>query len=151
MTVQAIPIGQKTKPLASAIAVIALLMPAVPALAATDAVTGTWGAVTSGGDGKPKCRGTALLVFHEGRYFKVLPDVGSTGGKNQLILAQSTYRLSGGRLLVAQALSFTQPEPRRTYLVSRIGERALILQGLEQVTFKPCPPIDPKALDRVVK
>ena len=114
-----------------------------------DAVTGTWGAVQA--DGAPKCEGTTVLVFHQGQYFRVLPNVGSTGGNNQLILNRSNYRLRGDRLVVAQGLSFTNPEPRRTYLVQRIGEPALILQGKERVTFKPCPPIDPAGLDAVVK
>jgi hypothetical protein len=114
-----------------------------------DAVTGTWGAVQA--DGGPKCEGTTVMVFHEGEYFRVLPNVGSTGGNNQLILTRSTYRLRGDRLVVAQALSFSNPEPRRTFLVQRIGERSLILQGRERVTFKPCPSIDPSSLDAVVK
>jgi hypothetical protein len=114
-----------------------------------DAVEGTWGAVQA--DGAPKCAGTTVLVFHQGRYFRVLPNVGSTGGNNQLILSSSSYRLRGDQLVVAQALSFTYPEPRRTFVVQRIGGRALILQGKERVTFKPCPPIDPAGLDAVVK
>lgn len=114
-----------------------------------DAVTGTWGAVQA--DGAPKCGGTTVLVFHEGRYFRVLPNVGSTGGNNQLILSRSTYDLNGDRLTVAPALSFTNPEPRRRFLVQRIGEPALILQGKERVTFRPCPPIDPASLDDAVK
>lgn len=114
-----------------------------------DVVAGTWGAVQE--DGKPKCGGTTVLVFHEGRYFRVLPNVGSTGGNNQLILSRSSYILRGDRLIVAPALSFTNPEPRRRFLVQRIGEPALILQGKERVTFKPCPPIDPASLDDVVK
>lgn len=114
-----------------------------------DAVAGTWGAVQA--DGAPKCEGTTVMVFHQGTYFRVLPNVGSTGGINQLILNRSTYRLRGDRLVVAQGLSFTNPEPRRTFLVPRIGGRSLILQGKGRVTFKPCPPIDPKGLDAVVK
>lgn len=123
--------------------------PQAAAQSKPDAVTGTWGAVRA--DGAPKCHGTTVLVFHQGTYFRVLPNVGSTGGINQLILTRSTYRLRGDRLVVAQALSFSNPEPRRTYLVQRIGEPALILQGKERVTFKPCPPIDPTRLDAVVK
>ncbi len=114
-----------------------------------DVVAGTWGAVQA--DGAPKCGGTTVLVFHDGRYFRVLPNVGSTGGNNQLILSRSTYALSGDRLTVAPALSFTNPEPRRRFLVQRIGEPALVLQGKERVTFKPCSPIDPASLDDVVK
>lgn len=114
-----------------------------------DAVTGTWGAVQA--DGVTKCEGTTVIVFHQGRYFRVLPNVGSTGGNNQLILTKSTYRLRGDRLVVAAALSFTNPLPRQTFVVQRVGERALILQGKERVTFKPCPSIDPAGLDAVVK
>jgi hypothetical protein len=114
-----------------------------------DAVEGTWGAVQA--DGAPKCEGTTVLVFHQRQYFRVLPNVGSTGGNNQLILTRSTYRLRGDQLVIAPALSFTNPEPRRTFLVQRIGERSLILQGKERATFKVCPPIDPKGLDAVVK
>ncbi len=117
--------------------------------AETDVVTGTWGAVQA--DGTPKCDGTTVLVFHQGRYFRVLPNVGSTGGNNQLILSRSTYVLTADRLVVAQALSFTNPEPRRVFLVQRIGGLSLILQDKELVTFKPCPPIDPASLDLVVK
>lgn len=131
------------------VALLATLIGPSPSFG-SDPVSGTWGAVADG-SGKPKCQGTAVLVFHEGRYFKILPDVTSTGGSNQLILAQSTYRLIGDRLEVAQPLSLTNPEPRRTYLVPRIGEPTLILQGKERVTFKPCPTIDPAGLDRVVK
>lgn len=117
--------------------------------ARADVVAGTWGAVQR--DGAPKCAGTTVLVFHEGKYFRVLPNVGSTGGNNQLILSRSTYELRGDRLTVAPALSFTNPEPRRRFLVQRIGDRALILQGKERVTFKPCPAIDPAGLDDIVK
>ncbi len=117
--------------------------------AAGDSVGGTWGVVQA--DGAPKCAGTTVLVFHQGRYFKVLPNVGSTGGNNQLILAHSAYQLRGDRLVVAPSLSFTQPEPRQTFLVQRIGEPALILQGKDRVTFKRCPPINPAKLDAVVK
>jgi len=131
---------------------ILILLAATPVATArsrADAVAGTWGAVQA--NGAPKCGGTTVLVFHEGRYFRVLPNVGSTGGNNQLILSRSTYELSGDRLTVAPALSFTNPEPRRRFLVQRIGERSLILQGKERVTFRPCPPIDPESLDSVVK
>jgi hypothetical protein len=117
--------------------------------ARADVVAGTWGAAQA--DGEPKCGGTTVLVFHDGRYYRVLPNVGSTGGNNQLILSHSTYDLNGDRLTVAPALSFTNPEPRRRFLVQRIGEPALILQGKERVTFKPCPPIDPSRLDDIVK
>ena len=134
-------------------AVTALMFLGVAIAATTqaraDSVAGTWGAVQA--DGAPKCGGTTVLVFHEGRYFRVLPNVGSTGGNNQLILSHSTYEMRGDRLTVAPALSFTNPEPRRRFLVQRIGDRALILQGKERVTFKPCPPIDPSGLDDVVK
>jgi hypothetical protein len=121
----------------------------VDAQSKPDSVSGTWGAI--GVDGEPKCDGTTVLVFHQGDFFHVLPNVGSTGGNNQLILNKSTYRLRGDRLVVTQGLSFTNPMPRRTYLVQSIGDRALILQGKERVTFKPCPPIDPAGLDAIVK
>jgi hypothetical protein len=114
-----------------------------------DAVTGTWGVEQA--DGTTKCEGTTVMVFHQGRYFRVLPNVGSTGGNNQLILTKSTYRLRGDRLIVAAGLSFTNPLPRQTFVFQRVGGRALILQGKERVTFKPCPPIDPAGLDAVVK
>ncbi len=130
-------------------ATVLLWIPEAVSSQIEDAVTGTWGVVQA--DGKPKCDGTTVLVFHRGRYFRVLPNVGSTGGNNQLILNHSTYELSGDRLIVAQALSFTNPEPKRTYLLQRIGGRSLILQGREQVTFKPCPPVDPAGLDAAVK
>ena len=68
-----------------------------PALAA-DAVSGTWGPVQA--DGSTKCEGLAVLVFHEGRYFRVLPNVGSTGGNNQYVLSKSTYRVSGDEVVV---------------------------------------------------
>jgi len=126
----------------------ALILVSANALAA-DAVTGTWGPEQA--DGSPKCEGLPVLLFHDGRYFRVLPNVGSTGGINQLILSESTYRLSGDRLVVAQALSFTNPQPRQNFLVQRIGGKALILQGKERVTFRPCPPMDPKTLDSIVK
>ena len=137
--------------IASALVTVALLSIPLQAAAQSkpDAVTGTWGAVQS--DGTPKCQGTTVLVFHQGRYFRVLPNVGSTGGNNQLILNQSTYRLRGDRLVVAQGLSLSIPEPRRLYVLQRIGGRSLILQGKDRAVFKPCPPIDPAGLDAVVK
>ena len=75
-------------------------------------------------DGELQHEGTTVLVFHKDGFFRVLPNVRSTSGKNQLIFKKSSYRLRGDRLVVLQGLSFTNPMPQQTYLVQRIGEGA---------------------------
>jgi hypothetical protein len=44
-------------------------------------------------DGELQHEGTTVLVFHKDGFFRVLPNVRSTSGKNQLILKKSSYRL----------------------------------------------------------
>ena len=114
-----------------------------------DLVDGTWGPVQAGGDAG--CRGLAVLVLDQGRYYRVLPDVGSTGGVNQLILAHASYHRIGNRLVLAPALSFSDPQPRRIFLLQTIGGRVLIEQGRERTVFRPCPSLDPASLDAAVK
>ncbi len=119
------------------------------ATSTSDNVSGTWGPVL--GNDTPVCRGLAVLVFDGGRYYRVLPDVGSTGGTNQLILTHSTYRVQGNKVSVAPTLSVPDPQPRQTFTVQRIGGRALILEGRRTVVFRPCPAIDPARLDATIK
>ena len=105
---------------------------------ASDAVSGTWGAVD--GDGAVRCRGTAVLVFDAGRYYRVLPEVGSSTGTAPLVITRSRYRLEGRRVVVEPSRDLHDPEARQIFHLERIGGKRLVREGRRLVTFRPCPP-----------
>lgn len=107
-------------------------------------VDGVWGIV--GPDGLPKCSGTAVLVFHQGIYVRALPKHGTLSGDRILEMGRSTYRISGDRVEVDQVLTWSAPEPRRTYLIKRGGAPELIREGETQIILKLCPSLDPRQL-----
>lgn len=107
-------------------------------------VEGVWG--IAGPDGQPKCSGTAVLVFHQGTYVRALPKHGTLSGDRVLEMGRSTYRISGDRVEVDQVLTWSAPEPRRSYLIKRGGEPELIREGETQIILKLCPSLDPKQL-----
>lgn len=123
---------------------LALANAPASATAAEPKVEGVWG--IAGPDGQPKCSGTAVLVFHEGIYVRALPKYGTLSGDRVLEMGRSSYRLSGDRVEVEQVLTWSAPEPRRTYLIKRGGEPELIREGETQVILKRCPLLDPKQL-----
>jgi hypothetical protein len=112
--------------------------------AAGPQVEGVWG--IAGPDGQPKCSGTAVMVFHQGIYVRALPKHGTLSGDRVLEMGRSTYRVSGDRVEVDQVLTWSAPEPRRTYLIKRGGEPELIREGETQIILKLCPSLDPKQL-----
>lgn len=124
--------------------VLALAVASRPAIAAEPKVDGVWGIV--GSDGQPKCSGTAVLVFHQGIYVRALPRHGTLSGDRVLEMGRSTYRISGDRVEVDQVLTWSAPEPRRTYLIKRGGEPELIREGEIQIILKICPSLDPEQL-----
>ncbi|MEO9899276.1 MULTISPECIES: hypothetical protein [Alphaproteobacteria] len=123
---------------------LALASTAWSASAAEPKIEGVWG--IAGPDGQPKCSGTAVLVFHGGIYVRALPKHGTLSGDRVLEMGRSSYRISGDRVEVEQVLTWSAPEPRRTYLIKRGGEPELIRQGEAQIVLKLCPLLDPKQL-----
>lgn len=121
-----------------------LAVVAVAAHSAEPQIEGVWG--IAGPDGDPKCRGTAVMIFHQGTYARVLPKHGTLSGVRVLEMGRSTYRISGDRLEVDQVLTWSAPEPRRTYLIRRGGVPELIREGEKQVILKPCPLLDASRL-----
>ncbi|WP_156901185.1 hypothetical protein [Nisaea denitrificans] len=111
---------------------------------AASQVEGVWG--IAGPDGRAKCSGTAVMVFHQGIYVRALPKHGTLSGDRVLKMGRSTYRISGDRVEVDQVLTWSAPEPRRTYLIKRGGEPELIREGETQIILKRCPSLDPKQL-----
>tara|TARA_E500000305_G_scaffold97258_2_gene87978 strand:- start:3709 stop:4140 length:432 start_codon:yes stop_codon:yes gene_type:complete len=107
-------------------------------------VEGVWG--IAGPDGQPKCSGTAVMAFHRGIYVRALPRHGTLSGVRVLEMGRAAYRISGDRLEVDQVLTWSAPEPRRTYLIKRGGAPELVREGETQVILKPCPFLDPKEL-----
>lgn len=121
-----------------------LALMAGAAYSAGPQVEGVWGIV--GPDGTPKCSGTAVMVFHQGTYVRVLPKHGTLSGVRVLEMGRSTYRISGDRVEVDQVLTWSAPEPRRTYLIRRGAEPEMVREGETPVSLKPCPSLDPKQL-----
>jgi len=124
--------------------VLAFIVASGPAIATEPKVDGVWGIV--GSDGLPKCSGTAVLVFHQGVYVRALPRHGTLSGDRVLEMGRSTYRISGDRVEVDQVLTWSAPEPRRSYLIKRGGAPELIREGEIQVILKLCPSLDPEQL-----
>tara|TARA_E500000318_G_scaffold108402_1_gene119203 strand:+ start:607 stop:1020 length:414 start_codon:yes stop_codon:yes gene_type:complete len=130
---------------ASALLLVSALAVAVgSAIAAESKVEGVWG--VAGPDGQPKCSGTAVLAFYQGVYVRALPKHGTLSGDRVLEMGRSTYRVSGDRVEVDQVLTWSAPEPRRSYLIRRGGEPELIREGETQIVLKFCPSLDPKQL-----
>jgi hypothetical protein len=119
-----------------------LLLGAGPARAAS--VDGVWGFV--GDDGKARCSGTAVLVFRDGHYARVLPKLGTLAGEKVYVFGSSTYRISGDRLEVEPVYTWTAPEPARSYLIRRGAEPALVREGEQPATLRPCPELDASQL-----
>jgi hypothetical protein len=131
---------------ALALAFVALVAALAGAASAADAVEGVWGPL--GDDGQPRCSGTAVHVFRGGRYFRVLPNVGSTTGVHHYVMSHATYTLAGDEVSVAPALSYTNPEPRRAFVLSRGAVPVLMLREDLAARFGRCADIviDPKGL-----
>ncbi|UUX49717.1 hypothetical protein NUH88_20250 [Nisaea acidiphila] len=121
---------------------LALLLGAGGARA--DGVEGVWGFV--GTDGAARCGGTAVLVFHDGIYARVLPKLGTLSGVKAHVMGSSTYAFSGDRLEVAPVLTWTAPEPARSYLLRRGAAPELVREGDPPARLKPCPELDASRL-----
>ncbi|WP_193171030.1 RNA-binding protein [Nisaea nitritireducens] len=126
------------------LSLLALFVTVGSVAAAEPRIDGVWGIV--GPDGQPKCSGTAVLVFHQGTYLRALPKHGTLSGERVLEMGRSTYRISGDRVEVDQVLTWSAPEPRRTYLIKRGGMPELVREGETQIILKLCPSLDPKQL-----
>ena len=113
-----------------------------PARAAS--IDGVWGYVGEGGEAR--CSGTAVLVFRDGKYARVLPKLGTLSGEKVYVFGTSTYRISGDRLEVAPVYTWTAPEPARSYLIKRGAEPALLREGEQPATLRPCPELDASQL-----
>ncbi|WP_226893369.1 hypothetical protein [Nisaea sediminum] len=119
-----------------------LLLGAGLARAAT--IDGVWGFV--GADGEARCSGTVVLVFRDGKYARVLPKLGTLSGEKVYVFGTSTYLISGDRLEVAPVYTWTAPEPGRSYLIRRGAEPALVREGEQPATLRPCPELDASQL-----
>lgn len=126
----------------AALPVLLLLLAAIPARAAD--INGVWG--ITGPDGTPKCSGTAVLVFQDGIYARVLPKLGTLSGVRPFVMGSSSYRIDGDRIEVAPVHSLSAPEPGRSYLLRRGGAPELVREGEQSVRLKPCPELDPSQL-----
>ena len=114
-----------------------LVLLAAPA-AADDPVTGTWGVVDAGGE--PRCHATdPVLVFADGRYYRVLPEVGSSTGTAPLVIARSRYRLDGQQLVIEPSRDLHSPEPRQVFTLEQMGQTRLVRRGRRPVVYRPCP------------
>lgn len=124
------------------VCLLALLLAAGSARA--DGVDGVWGFV--GTDGQARCSGTVVLVFRDGVYARVLPKLGMLAGVKAYVMGSSSYELSGDRLEVAPVLTWTAPEPSRSYLVRRGKEAELVREGDPPARLRPCPGLDASQL-----
>ena len=112
--------------------------------ARADGIEGVWGFV--GADGKVRCGGTAVLVFQGGTYARVLPKLGTLSGVKAHVMGSSAYTFSGDRLEVAPVLTWTAPEPGRSYLLRRGAAPELVREGDPPARLKPCPELDASRL-----
>lgn len=120
--------------------IAAVLLALLPAAARADPVAGTWG--VADGSGEPRCQSTdPVLVFDNGRYFRMLPEVGSSTGTAPLVMSRSRYRLDGGQVIVEPSLELHSPEPRQVFILERMGQTRLVRQGTRPVVYRPCPGI----------
>jgi len=119
-----------------------LLLAAGPVRAAS--IDGVWGFV--GPDGRARCSGTVVLVFKDGKYARVLPKLGTLSGVRVHVMGTSSYTLFGDRLEVAPVMTWTAPEPGRSYLVRRGAEPELLREGEQPATLRLCPDLDASQL-----
>jgi hypothetical protein len=108
-------------------------------------VEGSWG-IQRDGEAAIRCEGSPVMVLQDGKYFRMLANIGTSRGKRNHLIGSSTYRTDGDRLVVEPSFSSTGVEPKQIFLLQRSGGRALIRQGRDRVVFKPCPPVDPTNL-----
>jgi hypothetical protein len=102
---------------------------------AADAVTGVWGVVR---DGTSKCTGTYVHAFRDGRYFLVLPDLGSLTGVAHYVVDHAWYEIERGVVSVGPGLSMVpRIEPRR-YRLARGRPASLVPTDDESVRYQPC-------------
>jgi len=115
----------------------AVLFGLLPAAAGADPVAGTWGVVDDGGE--PRCQSTdPVLVFDNGRYFRMLPEVGSSTGTAPLVISRSRYRLDGEQIVVEPSRELHSPEPRQVFILEQMGQTRLVRQGARPVVYRPC-------------
>lgn len=120
--------------------VSATCFPVRPVAAAEDPVFGAWGPLR---DGAPKCQGTAVMVFRDGKYFRVLPRVGTSVGTGVYVMSRSVYRFAGNQLVIEPSLSLSSQEPRQIFVLQRGETDILELTGRNKARYGRCPDIDP--------
>ncbi len=115
----------------------AVLLGLLPAAAGAGPVAGTWGVVDAGGE--PRCQSTdPVLVFDNGWYFRMLPEVSSSTGTAPLVISRSRYRLDGEQIVVEPSRELHSPEPRQVFILEQMGQTRLVRQGARPVVYRPC-------------
>ena len=92
---------------------------------------GTWGLQRD--DGQPVCAGTAVMVLRQGRYFSVLPRVGTSVGERNIVIDHSVYRIDGDRLYIELGRSLRRFTPAQRFLIDPMG--GLQLRNLDDTTL----------------
>ena len=108
----------------------------MPSQAVAGSEEGVWGVVKSDG-ANPKCSGTAVIVLKNGRYWRVLPNLGATTGAQDYVMSRSAYRVEAGRVVVAPAFSLTNPEPAQRFLIDPIGPK--LVREKSRTVWSRCP------------
>jgi hypothetical protein len=97
---------------------------------------GTWGVQNKAR--QVVCAGTAVMVLREGRYFKVLPAIGTSVGQRNLVIDHSIYSLEGDLLHIEPGRSLRQFTPAQAFLIDPIG--GLHLRSIENtpLVYRRC-------------